>query len=135
MPRLVIAAAIVALSCAGAQAQNCGAKLEGARTLEAPKHILVFRTEPAKITVGRHFAVDVVVCAKAGGAAADRVKIDAHMPEHRHGMNYKASIKALGDGRFRADGLMFHMPGRWEFLFDIESKGGSERLTSSMALR
>ena len=135
MPRLVVAAAIVALSCAGAQAQNCGTKLEGARTLEAPKHTLVFRTEPAKITVGRHFAVDVVVCAKAGGAAADRVKIDAHMPEHRHGMNYKPSIKALGDGRFRADGLMFHMPGRWEFLFDIESKGGSERLTSSMALR
>ncbi len=135
MRRSAFVAGVLALCCGSAQAQTCGTDLAGAKALEAPAHTLVFRTEPAKIAVGRHFAVEVVVCPKAGGGAAERVRIDAHMPEHRHGMNYKPSIKTLGSGRFRADGMMFHMPGRWEFLFDIDGKGGSERVTSSMVLR
>ncbi len=46
-------------------------------------------------------------------------------------MNYKPSISRVGNepGRFRADGLMFHMPGRWELAFDL---GGGERLTRSL---
>jgi hypothetical protein len=135
MQRPAIIAGVLALCCAGAQAQTCGADLAGAKALEASSHTLKFRTEPAKIAVGRHFAVEVVVCPKSGSADAAQVKIDAHMPDHRHGMNYKPTIKTLGGGRFRADGMMFHMPGRWEFLFDIEGKNGSERLTSSMVLR
>ena len=32
-------------------------------------------------------------------------------------MNYRPTVQALGDGRFTAEGLVFHMPGRWRFLF------------------
>lgn len=135
MPRIVIAAAILAIGCADGKAQKCGADLAGAKALEAPEHILFFRTDPAKIAVGRHFGIDIVVCAGASAAKIERISIDGFMPEHRHGMNYKPSIKALGSGRFRADGMMFHMPGRWEFRFDIQDKNGSERLTSSLVLR
>jgi hypothetical protein len=135
MPRLAVATISVALCCAAGHAQGCGADLAGAKTLEAANQTLMFRTEPTKIVVGRHFAIDVVVCPKAGVAPPEQVIVDAHMPEHRHGMNYKPSIKALGGGRFRADGMMFHMPGRWEFRFEIEGKGGREQLTSSMVLR
>jgi hypothetical protein len=28
-------------------------------------------------------------------------------------MNYRPTIRALGGDRYAADGLMFHMPGRW----------------------
>ena len=41
------------------------------------------------------------------------------MPDHRHGMNYTPAIRALGSGRFRAEGLLLHMPGRWEFVFRV----------------
>jgi len=34
-------------------------------------------------------------------------------------MNYRPSVKALGNGRHTADGLMFHMPGRWRLLFSV----------------
>ena len=53
------------------------------------------------------------------------------MPEHRHGMNYKASIKPAAGGRYRADGLMFHMPGRWEIIFEVRAAGRTDRVTQS----
>lgn len=84
----------------------------------------------APIAVGRHFALDVRVCP----ADATLLRVDATMPEHRHGMNYRPSLKALGDGRWRADGLMFHMPGRWELRLDVQHAGRTERLLESITL-
>lgn len=52
------------------------------------------------------------------------------MPEHRHGMNYAPSVRALGDGRYHSAGWLFHMPGRWEFVFEM----GGERFTDSVRL-
>lgn len=84
----------------------------------------------APIAVGRHFALDVRVCP----ADAALVRVDATMPEHRHGMNYRPSLKALGEGRWRADGLMFHMAGRWELRLDVQRSGRTERLLETITL-
>ena len=35
-------------------------------------------------------------------------------------------------GRYRAEGLMFHMPGRWEFLFEVRGADGTERFGHSV---
>ncbi len=45
--------------------------------------------------------------------------IDAGMPQHGHGMNRVPKIEKLPDGGFRAEGLLFHMPGKWELYFDV----------------
>jgi cytochrome c peroxidase len=100
---------------------------EGTR-LESARYVLAY-TE--SIEVAKHFALEVSVCAKPGHPAPESLKVDAHMPEHRHGMNYAPSMKALGSGRWRAEGLMFHMPGRWEFVFEIRAAGSNDRLISS----
>jgi hypothetical protein len=81
---------------------------------------VVFAPRPWPIAVGQHFAVDGVVCGPAGQAAPVLLRVDAEMPLHRHGMNYRATVQMQGDGRFVADGLMFHMPGRWRFVFEID---------------
>jgi hypothetical protein len=49
------------------------------------------------------------------------------MPEHRHGMNYQTSVVPHGDGGYRAEGLLFHMPGRWELVFELRKPDGSWR--------
>ena len=85
-------------------------------------------TIPAKIVVGQPFVLELAACAKGGANVSGRVKLDAHMPEHRHGMNYRTKVDPMGAGRFHSEGWLFHMPGRWEFLFDI----GAERLTHSV---
>jgi hypothetical protein len=92
--------------------------------------VVFYRTLPAAIEVGRHFTVEAVVC----GAAARVLRVDADMPEHRHGMNYRARVSAAGDGRYVAEGLLLHMPGRWQLLFDVERDGRAERLATDLVL-
>jgi hypothetical protein len=79
------------------------------------------------------FAIEVQVCP----ASAVLTRVDATMPEHQHGMNYRPSIQRVGDakdGRWRADGLMFHMPGRWELRLDVRADGRTEKLTDTVLL-
>lgn len=45
--------------------------------------------------------------------------LETTMPGHGHGMNTRARVEPLGDGRFVVRGLLLHMSGQWEFAFDI----------------
>jgi hypothetical protein len=56
------------------------------------------------------------------------------MPEHRHGMNYKTTLKPATGGRYEVEGFMFHMPGRWEFIFEVRGGGTTDRVTRSVTL-
>ena len=114
--------------------QACAPDLSGSRAVESARYTLAFRTQPEKVAVGRHFSVELRVCPKTGAAAPEIVKVDARMPEHRHGMNYNAQVVAAPGGLYRADGLMFHMPGRWEVVFDLSSGGRTDRLTQDLVL-
>jgi len=72
----------------------------------------------APIKVSDPFAIELVIC-ESGGDKIDRVTIDAVMPLHRHGMNYKPIIQDQGNSRYRAQGLLFHMPGRWQIIATV----------------
>jgi len=128
----VLAAAL--LLPAVAAAQDCSPVLPGGTQLESARYSLGYRTVPGKPAVGKHFSLELAICPQPGTAAPESVRVDAHMPEHRHGMNYKAQVVAASGGRYKADGLMFHMPGRWEFIFDVRSSGRTDRLTQSFVL-
>ena len=123
------AVALAIVSPAGAAA--CGDELPaGARmSIEQGGTTLAFAPRPAPLAIGRHFSVDVIVCPSAGAARRPLARVDADMPAHRHGMNYRATIRALGGERYAADGLMFHMPGRWRFVFDLGSGADAVRMT------
>ena len=108
-------------------AQACELPGGPAQSLKSATATIAYRTAPLR--VGEHFAVEFAVC-----PAPESVRVDAWMPEHRHGMNYKPTVVALGGGRYRAEGLMFHMPGRWEFVFELRSGGRTERLAHSVRL-
>jgi hypothetical protein len=64
------------------------------------------------------------------------LRVDAEMPEHRHGMNYQPSIRARDrPNYFLAEGLLFHMPGRWQVTFELKRQGGPvQRLTADITL-
>ncbi|MGH8704992.1 MAG: hypothetical protein ACREUO_06185, partial [Burkholderiales bacterium] len=105
-------------------------ELPGARVLDSERFTLAYRTHPERIAVGEHFALELGVCPKRGADFSGRLKLNAHMPEHRHGMNYLPGLTPLGSGRYLSQGWLFHMPGRWEFVFEV----GSERLTDSVRI-
>jgi len=116
-------------------AERCGAALgAGAARAESAQYAVVYRTVPDPIAVGRPFALEAVVCPKGAAVPLSGLRVDAQMPAHRHGMNYRATVTAEGAGRYRAEGLLFHMPGRWQFVFDLDAPGVHERATRDLAV-
>ena len=119
-----LAGAVIAL--AGTIAAAC--ELPPGTRVESERLAISYWTVPAKISVGQAFVLELAACPKRDIAVSERVKLDAHMPEHRHGMNYRTKVVSKGAGHFHSEGWLFHMPGRWDFLFDIDG----ERLTHSI---
>lgn len=117
-----------------AAAQSCP-ELAGARKIESERYVVTYRTKPEKVAVSQHFAVDMAVCPKGGQPAPESVRVDGYMPEHNHGMNYSAVVTPAGGGRYAAAGLMFHMPGKWEFIFEVRAAGKTDRMTATLMLQ
>ena len=129
--------AALALCVIGVQAAHgstaCGESLGAeVQRLSDARYQLVFKATPSPIPLGQHFRLDFALCPTAPATAPSEVRVDAHMPEHRHGMNYRPGVRSLGAGLYRAEGLMFHMPGRWELVFDVRSSDGAARLAQDL---
>lgn len=88
-------------------------------------------TVPQPPQVGEPFALTLTLCP----SHTELVRVDASMPEHRHGMNYKPSFLPLGEGRWQVDGMVWHMAGRWELRLDTRLDGAAHTLTQSVTLR
>lgn len=134
-----LAAALLGLAAATAARADCGDDLPRAsrQTIGRDGLQLAFAPRPAPLPLGRHFALDIVVCPAAGQPAPVLRRVDAEMPAHRHGMNYQPSVQAFGPGRWRADGLMLHMPGAWRLWFELDPGPGLPplRLSQDLQLR
>jgi len=123
-------AALASLTCG--IAHGCGDP--GDKLARSAHYTIAYRTVPSPIVTGEHFALDITVCPIGNGPPPRALRVDARMPEHRHGMNYRPTVVAKGRGRYRAEGLLFHMNGRWEVVFDLTTAGASERATSAWVL-
>ena len=137
----VLIAALAAIgSHVPASAADCGSHLSGPsrQVVEANGQRIVFATRPWPVAVGRPFALDIAVCAPMGAAPSAApprlLRLDADMPAHRHGMNYRPGVTPLGGGRYRAEGLLFHMPGSWRLRFDLDGGTGAAPRQLSKAL-
>lgn len=88
-----------------------------------------WRSGPEGILPLEPFSLEVEVRDAEGRVPGEMVVVtaDAAMPHHGHGMNFVPRTTSLGDGRYRIDGLLFHMRGRWEMFVDVERDGLLER--------
>ncbi len=105
------------------------------RRAASPSYWLNYQTDPAEISVAEHFALDIEICAKNETPFSGSLGVDAHMPMHKHAMNYRPKVKSLGGGNFRAEGFLFHMPGLWQFTFDIRGTEKAERVTWDQSIK
>ena len=141
----VACAAVAALAVGAPAALACGDSLAApGRLLARPDSAAAhgwqwtLAPQPAPLALGRMFALDIVLCAPPGQPLPITLAVDAWMPAHRHGMNYRATVRALGDGRYRAEGLMLHMPGHWQLRFDWPATVAGQaplRLVHDLTLR
>jgi hypothetical protein len=127
--RLLLAALVALPATAAAAAPVCELPGGSAQKIQSNHYLVLYRTLPSPLKVGQHFSVEFAVC-----PTPESVRIDAGMPEHKHGMNYRPTVTATGEGRYRAEGLMLHMAGKWELVFEVRSKDSVERLAQFIRL-
>ena len=123
--------AALALAAGASQAaESCPppAAREGVAILGSERLALAVRPVPAPIVAGKMFALEIAVCR----GSVNGLRVDAQMPAHRHGMNYAPVVFRRGTGTWRAEGLMFHMPGHWRLAVEVETDAGRERLTQDL---
>ena len=78
------------------------------------------------IPVADVFAVEVEVEGVERTLDGITLLVDAEMPHHGHGMNLVPELDG-GPEAWTARGMLFHMPGRWEFSVDVLFDGRMER--------
>jgi hypothetical protein len=93
--------------------------------------VLRYATTPDPIPWGEPFALQVWLPGKGPDAA---LAVDAAMPEHGHGMNRVPLVTGDGQGGYAVEGLLFHMPGRWELYFDVTEGAVTERAQIEVVL-
>jgi len=122
-------ALLVALLVAAPAATACELPGGAAQKIQSGKYLVLYRANPAPLKVGQHFALEFAVC-----PAPESVRVDASMPEHKHGMNYRPTVTGSGEGPYRAEGLMLHMAGKWELVFEVRAKDAVERVVQTIRL-
>ena len=131
---MVLLATVAAMSTSNAASDRCaiGAADTGAVVLKGEATTVIAVPKPDKIIVGEQFEMDLMICSDVAKTTVSSV--DATMPRHGHGMNYKPSLKRESTGRYRAEGLLFHMPGQWQLSVRIDENGKPVQLTSDVTV-
>jgi hypothetical protein len=113
----------------------CPDAAQGYARLSSPDAEIAYRWQPDTLKVGRFFTLDVIACRTSGGDAVQTIVVDAQMPAHGHGMNYRPTTAESGPSRFRVSGLMLHMPGRWRLTVDLVQADRRTRLSHDIDLK
>lgn len=116
-------------------------------TISAATGPLSAVSRPAGLHVSMHSELDplrinqmhswiISVHDSRGDAVDDAViRVDGGMPEHNHGLATSPQVTAqLGDGRYRLQGVRFHMNGEWELNMQIEHAGVQYQATFLLTL-
>ena len=91
--------------------------------------VVYYRTEPATPVLTQHFSMLFRICRGGEAASVDWFKIDARMPAHNHGMNYRPRVSETPEGLYRVSGMFFHMPGLWRIAVDFRHGERKQRLS------
>ena len=83
------------------------------------KYLVCWRSTSGSIPRNREFDLEAWVL-KDGAPLRDAVlSVSAWMPEHGHGLLRRPEVRANGDGSFVIAGMLLHMRGHWQLVFDV----------------
>jgi len=93
-------------------------------TSKGGNYTIIFSPATANMPLNEYFDMEVYVRGQTKQVLdySLELQIDAGMKTHNHGMNISPNITALGKGKFKVEGMLFHMPGNW-FLRFLVSRG------------
>lgn len=103
---------------------------------DSGEYLVTFLSTPDPIPLNEIYSLTVTV-RDSEGLALDEdygVLIDGFMPAHGHGMNTEPEVTALGEGRYLAENMRFHMPGEWVVYVDVVTGETVDRTTFDVLL-
>jgi hypothetical protein len=112
------------------------AQIEGKNRLTDTGMYRVYTHPPSRIDMNRYQTWGIYI-EDAAGNALDGVslKVNADMPAHGHGLLSNPQIKpGSAPGRYRVEGLRFHMPGYWEIRLQMRYLGKQDGLVLPVEL-
>ena len=91
----------------------CG--LENAEKIKIDDSLTMsYQLEDSTIVVGQHFSMLFNFCKNGKNVSVNHLALNANMPAHGHGMNYRISVVETASRQYKAEGFLFHMPGSWQ---------------------
>ena len=96
-----------------------------------------YDSDPDPIPLNEEFVLGVEVYtddSMSSPSSNITVEVDATMPEHQHGMNVSPEALEVSDGRFEAEGMLFHMAGDWEIVVYVTGDEGTEDIRFDVPL-
>jgi hypothetical protein len=132
---LTVPALAILLAGCGKSGGDAAATGKGKFESNDGRYTVELSTSPSPIAVNEPFDVSVTVTPKSKTAADLEVLVDARMPAHFHGMNRVPKVTRGAGNAWKAEGLLFHMPGHWELYVDITRGGATERAQMDVNLK
>ena len=97
---------------------------------------LAFAANLQPIVINRMHRWTLYLTDSKGMPVADAaIQVTGGMPEHNHGLPTRPRVTAyLGDGRYRLEGMRFHMQGSWEISVAIDAQAGKDSVLIRLEL-
>ena len=112
--------------------------LDLARTKKTAKSLYAVEIAPENPAFERNTLHSWIATVKtADGVAVEdaQITVDGGMPQHGHGLPTAPQVTAaLGDGRYRIEGVRFNMSGGWEFKLHVSAAAGEDDVTFNLSL-
>lgn len=106
------------------------------RKTDAGHYVADLDTGKQPVTVGTMLSF-VLTLKRPDGTPVENaaISIDGGMPQHGHGLPTQPKVTAaLGEGRYRIDGVKFNMTGWWTFTAHVDASSGSDSTTFNLKL-
>jgi hypothetical protein len=126
---VIIAAALAVLGCSAEEAPPPTAPARRATvTSEAGLYRVTLAPEDGRIPLGQIHAWVVSIATPSGEPVEPtRLAFDGGMPQHGHGFVTAPRVtRSLGGGRFRIEGVKFHMGGEWTLRVEVVGPAGPD---------
>ena len=88
---------------------------------------------PEQVPLNTPFQAIISICSQTE-TMPNKLAINAIMPAHKHGMNYKPTITRVDDRTYQINNLVFHMPGIWRLEVTAYTNATPHRFSHEMDL-
>jgi hypothetical protein len=92
------------------------------------------RILPGTVLLGQPFDMAFLTCSE-NSTSIKQVNVEATMPQHNHGMNYVPEITTIGQNRYKASGMLFHMPGKWRISLEARGADKNDRFVFEISVK